>query len=112
MKKKFDVKLTILLVSLFVSLLILILFNQSKVGLFFGFFLLGLTLVGYGYYRVSLLNATIKKTDEELDEEDDDKLIDEVMKELKQVKKLKRSTMVTFYLAGGLLVVFAFLMLI
>lgn len=66
----------------------------------------------YGYSRVSLYNDTIKKTNEELDEEDVEMdILDEVMKELNHVKRAKRSTMITFYLSGGLLIVLSCLML-
>lgn len=113
MKKKFNLKLTISLVSLFISLLILILFNQNKFGLFFGFLFLGASLLLYGYFRASLLNETINKTNQELEETEyvEDGVVDEVLKELKHVKRLKRSTQITFYLAGGLIIVFSILML-
>lgn len=113
MKKKFNYKLTISLVSLFISLLILIFFNQNKFGLFFGFLFLGASLLLYGYFRASLLNETINKTNQELEETEyvEDGAVDEVLKELKHVKRLKRSTQITFYLAGGLIIVFSILML-
>ena len=113
MKKKFNYKLTISLVSLFISLLILIFFNQNKFGLFFGFLFLGASLLLYGYFRASLLNETINKTNQELEETEyvEDGAVDEVLKELKHVKSLKRSTQITFYLAGGLIIVFSILML-
>ena len=113
MKKKFNYKLTISLVSLFISLLILIFFNQNKFGLFFGFLFLGASLLLYGYFRASLLNETINKTNLELEETEyvEDGVVDEVLKELKHVKRLKRSTQITFYLAGGLIIVFSILML-
>ena len=113
MKKKFNYKLTLSLVSLFISLLILIFFNQNKFGLFFGFLFLGASLLLYGYFRASLLNETINKTNQELEETEDveDGVVDEVLNELKHVKRLKRSTQITFYLAGGLIIVFSILML-
>ena len=113
MKKKFNYKLTLSLVSLFISLLILIFFNQNKFGLFFGFLFLGASLLLYGYFRASLLNETVNKTNQELEETEyvEDGAVDEVLKELKHVKRLKRSTQITFYLAGGLIIVFSILML-
>ena len=113
MKKKFNYKLTISLVSLFISLLILIFFNQNKFGLFFGFLFLGASLLLYGYFRAALLNETINKTNRELEETEyvEDGVVDEVLKELKHIKRLKRSTQITFYLAGGLIIVFSILML-
>lgn len=117
MKKKFNLKLTISLVSLFISLLILILFNQNKFGLFFGFLLLGCALFLYGYYRSSILKTVIDKTNEELEENSDYEteeeviVYNEVLNELKRVKRMKRSAQITFYLAGALVILIAILML-
>lgn len=71
----------------------------------------------YGYFKVSMLKEIISKTNEELEENSDYEtdeevaIYDEVLNELKRVRRMKRSTQITFYLAGALVILIAILML-
>lgn len=80
--------------------------------------LLAVSLVFFAKYRVSKIVQTLQKTEEEIDEEiekgdnADNKLLDEVYKEVAVLNKQKKSLTRTFYFCAGLLIVVALLMLI
>ena len=124
MKKKFNVKLTALLVSLFISLIIIILGNKNKYCLSFGFILLGFCAGLFVLYNNEKTNQTISEIDQELDEielddsfdvdgdGEEDILTDEekvyVMQQLcvqqADLLKRKKKVAITFYLCAGLFI--------
>ena len=113
MKKKFNLKLTIVLVSLFISLLTIILGNKNQYCLSFGFIFLGLTLFLVGNYSCSKIDETSKKIDEEIEETDKtDEESEYVLKELNKVRnqldKKKKSTKLMFSLCAVLLILAGF----
>ena len=119
MKFKFNFKLTAFLVSLFISLIIVILGNKNQYCLSFGFMLMGVSLSLFVLYNNEKTYITIDEIDAQLDEVDlemaevDDELAQEeyayVVKQLylRRVKLLKRKKKValTFYLCSALLVI-------
>lgn len=124
MKKKFNFKLTALLVSLFISLILIILGNSNKYCLSFGFILLGLAAALYVLYNNEKTLHEIDEINKELDEIDlnedfdfdsdgeEDLLNDEdkayVLQQLylRQGNLIKRKKKVTiiFYLCAALMV--------
>lgn len=80
MKKNFNLKLTAFLVSLFISMLVLILGSNNKYCLSFGFMLMGFSL--YLFYMYSK-----EKSDNQLIE------IEERMEELDQTSEENEETM-------------------
>ena len=114
MKKKFNLKLTIVLVSLFISLLIIILGNKNQYCLSFGFIFLGLTLFLFGNYSRSQIDKTIKSLDEDIDTIDKtDEESEYVLKELNKLRskllKKKKSTKLMFGLCAVLLILVGFI---
>lgn len=120
MKKEFNFKLTMFLVSLFVSLTILILGNKNKYCFCFGFILLGISLAFYVWFNNDKTEKLVKQIDEEMEKVPDDESLDEeervyVFKELgkRQAKlsKQRKKTSFVFYLSAGLLILLAILTL-
>ena len=70
MKKRFNLKLTMFLVSLFVSLLILVLGNKNIYCLSFGLILLGVSLGLFIYYAIGETDIAVKQIEEDIDEID------------------------------------------
>ena len=71
MKKfKFNYKLTISLVSLFISLLLIILGNKNYYCLSFGFIIMGLAIAFYAMYKTDKFNEVILEINNEIDELD------------------------------------------
>ena len=126
MKFKFNFKLTAFLVSLFISLLIIILGNKNKYCLSFGFAMLGFALVIFVMYNNEKTDKTIEEVDAQIDElsqeytdlDEEDDLNGEVLEEnyaysIKQLYirrskllKRKKKVVITFYLCAALLVLF------
>lgn len=119
MKFKFNFKLTAFLVSLFLSLIILILGNKNQYCLCFGFILLGLSAALFVYYNNDKTTQTIEEINKEVDEldeefaqfEDNEEIQEERAYALQQLylrqnrlMKRKRKVSVTFYLCAGLLI--------
>lgn len=113
MKQKFNLKLTLVAVSLFVSLLLLAFSGKHKVCLFLGLLFLGLNLFAFAFIKVQQINEVLKKTDTELEEYEgeDDALLDEVYKQIRKLKSTRRKTQIVFYITSILLVVMAFVTL-
>ena len=110
MKTKFNLKLTLAVVSLFVSLIFLVFSSKSKVCLFFGLLLLGFTLIFFAYTRVQDMKVVERKTEEEIEAEEDVdvQVLHETYKELGKLKRTKIKTQIVFYLTGALLIVASF----
>lgn len=117
MKGKFNIKLTAFLVSLFVSLLIIILGNKNKYCLAFGFIVLSLSVVLYVLYnddKTKEINAEIEEriaeieNDNEMPEDERDYAMQELF--LCQIKLMKRKKRITiiFYLFAIMLFVLGF----
>ena len=119
MKFKFNFKLTAFLVSLFLSLIVLILGNKNQYYLSFGFVLLGISAILFVFYTnektqqaIEEVDREIEKYDEEFDEfEETEELLDErayVMQQLylsqNKLMKRKRKVTITFYLCAALLI--------
>ena len=113
MKKNFSLKLTIFLVSLFISLLILILGNKNQYCLSFGFICLGFSIASYVFYNDEKTTKEIALIEQQLEELDEDETIEEEEKDfieqqlyLRENKLLKNKKKVTivFYLSAVLLV--------
>lgn len=109
MKFKFNLKLTLFLVSLFVSLLLVILGSKNKYCLCFGFILMGVSLVLFTLYHNEKVSKELINTNETLNEvENDEELTEDeqvyVMEQLfirqKNLIKKKRSVIITFDLCG------------
>ncbi len=110
MRSKFNFKLTLAAVSLFISLILLVLGNKTKVCLFLGLFLLGVTLIFFAHTRVQDMKLVERKTEEEIDEEEnvDVDVLNETYKELSRLRRTKIKTRIVFYTAGALLIIFSF----
>lgn len=121
MKKfKFNLKLTIFLVSLFVSLLLIVLGSKNKYCLSFGFMLLGASLIVFLTYAKEKIQNSLNELSQDIDEIDVNEEISEedkvyIMKELfirqKQLSKKKISLNIVFCLCGFMLVVFGLISL-
>lgn len=123
MKFKFNFKLTIFLVSLFVGLLLLILGNANKYCLSFGFIVSGLSLELFVWYYLEKLEQYSNDINTQIDEieaeeiEFDDEELEELKEEetvyalkqlyiaQKKIKKKKRSVKILFTLCGALLAI-------
>ncbi len=117
MKKNFNIKLTAFLVSLFVSLLIVILGNKNQYCLGFGFMLMALSVVLYVLYNDEKTAQICTEIDERISEiENDDSMPeaerDYAMQELflGQIKLTKRKKKITviFYSFAIMLFILGF----
>lgn len=106
--RKFKLKLTLSLVSLFISLILCAFSNINKYCLFFGLILLGLSIVFFALHKNDELRAKIKELNEKMDEVEDD---DEYIDEYKAKKKEQRKLMISFISCACLLILVAFLVL-
>ena len=113
MKKKFDFKLTAILVSLFIGFLLLVLGNKNKYCLSFGFIVLGISVVLYGLNKRNQLKNLIAKYDTALDEESENAaLIIELAKQRNKLTRQKNFTCSMICFFGILLVIGGFVGLI
>ena len=110
MKNKFNLKLTLSLVSLFISLILIIVGNKNNYCLSFGFILMGAALVFYAINKAKSIDGLIIEVVNEMDEVplENVYLQQELAKEIKSLKKQKRNLNITFYLAAFLLVLVGF----
>ena len=107
MKKNFNLKLTLSLVSLFVSLLLIILGNKNTYCLSFGFILLGIALAIYAMNKAEQIDSAIIEVANEIEETPIENVFaqQELAIEMKKYKKQKSKLNVTFYLCAVLLVI-------
>lgn len=128
MKSKFNLKLTIFLVSLFVSLLLVILGGKVKLCLSFGFIIMGVSLFLFIWYNNERIKKALDELNEKIDEidaldndyeyesqEEEDEAEEEkvyILKELYSrqgyVEKKKKSMFVMFGICGLALIVLGF----
>ena len=110
MKKQFDFKLTIFLVSLFIGLLLIVLGNKNEYCLSFGIICLGFSLGMYSLYRVGQLDESLKLVDEDIEEADPDDAY--TLKELRKIKsrlkKQRRTCSIVFMIGAVLLIIIGF----
>ncbi|MBQ9795376.1 MAG: hypothetical protein IJW36_00240 [Clostridia bacterium] len=113
MKIKFNFKLTVFLVSLFISLLILILGNKNSYCLSFGFICLGLSIALYVWYNNEKSINSIAEIDSQVEIIEDDETVDDNEKTymisqlyLRQSKLIKNKKKVArvFYITAVLFV--------
>lgn len=111
MKKfKFNYKLTISLVSLFISLLLIILGSKNKYCLSFGFILMGVAIAFYAVYKTEMFDATIVEINNDIEETnpEDTFAITQLNKEKKRFISQRKRFNFVFYLCAFLLVVVGF----
>ena len=110
MKFKFNYKLTISLVSLFVSFLLIILGNKNRYCLSFGFILMGVAIAFYAIYKTEKFNETIIEISNEIEEtnEEDTFSLTQLNKERKRFVSQKKRFNFVFYLCAFLLVIVGF----
>ena len=112
MKNRFDLKLTISMVSLFIGLLLVILGNQNKYCLSFGIIFIGLAVILFCIYKTAGLNRNISELDLVIDETDDIDILNELSKERLKKNRQKIKMQISFYLFGALLIIVGFCALI
>ena len=110
MKNKFNLKLTLSLVSLFISLILIIVGNKNNYCLSFGFILMGVALGLYALYKSEAIDNVLVEINNDIEETDvtDAFTLQELFKERKKFTKQKRNLNFTFYLCAILLVVVGF----
>ena len=125
MKFKFNLKLTAFMVSLFISLLLVILGSNNLYCLSFGFIVMGASLFLFVWYMNEKIENALIEVNKAIDEitnyedfeedETDAEIAEEayVLQQLyvrqKQLIKKKRSVKTVFTLCGGALILLAFL---
>ena len=107
--KKFNIKLTISLVSFFISLILFVFSDKQLVCIGIACWLLAFALVFFALSRSEGANKLLKNIDEEIEnsnqDEDDD--ADLKLTKNKIVKNMKRTTF-TMYFCASLLVIVGF----
>ncbi len=114
MKFKFNLKLTVFLVSLFVALLLVILGNKNTYCLSFGFITLGISLGLFIWYSnekyetmLTNINSDIDEVDvsEEIEEEEKTYILQQLYIKQKKIKKTKQRIIICFALCAVSLIV-------
>ncbi len=105
--KKFDLKLTAFLVSLFIGLLLIILGSYYSYCLSFGLIITGVSLGIYAVYRTAKINEILQEIEEEISDipVEDSYTLKELIKLKSKYKKQRRSVSIVFYLTAVLLIV-------
>ncbi len=106
--KKFDLKLTGFLVSLFIGLLLMILGNKNAYCLSFGLILIAIGLVFYALHANDKTKQDLESIDKQLDNTDDDYEIRELRKAERKIKKNLKGINVLFYVSAAFLVILSF----
>ena len=110
MKFKFNYKLTISLVSLFVSFLLIILGNKNNYCLSFGFILMGVGIAFYALYKSEKFDDTIVEINNDIEQTDQEDTfsLNQLNKEKKKFISQRKRVNFVFYLCACLLVVVGF----
>ena len=105
--KKFNLKLTISLVSFFISIILLVLGDKSKYCLSFGLIFIGLAVIMLAVYKTSDIDKAIREIEEESQQLDKEQTAEfaEIEKYKRKLKKMKVRMSIAFYLFGGLLII-------
>jgi len=117
MKKKFDLKLTACLVSLFISFLLIIFFNDIPGVLALSFVIMAVVLYFLAKIRIEKIDLTLENTEIDIDQqkklgEIDDEDLEEVYKQMAQLTKQKKSIKFVFNAAAIMLLVVALLIIL
>ena len=107
---KFNYKLTISLVSLFISLLLIILGNKNNYCLSFGFILMGVALGFYTFYKAEKFDSAIVEINNDIEETnlEDTFALNELNKEKKRFIKQRKRFNFVFYFSAFMLVIVGF----
>ena len=114
MKFKFNIKLTICLVSLFVGFILLIVGNQNKYCQSFGFFFLSVGIVFFAIDRTNKIDKRRIEIDKILDNEkelDDEQLL-EINAEFSKLYKQRKRVKIVSYLSAILFIIVGIFVLI
>ncbi len=103
--KKFNFKLTIALVSLFVSVILLVFANMAKECIGFACFFMAVSCITFALNRKEKIDTTIRLTNEDLENEEDDEVVYQVQLEKKKYLKSARRIQFSLYLCAVLLVI-------
>lgn len=114
MKFKFNYKLTISLVSLFIGFILFIFGNENKYCLFFGFIFFAIGLIMLAVDRTRKIDKRRIEIDNQLysDEELKDELLTELNNESYRLNRQKKRINITSYACAILFVVVAIFVLI
>ena len=106
MKFKFNFKLTISLVSLFIGLLLIVLGNKSNYCLSFGFILFGIAIAFYAVQKGEKFDSAIVEINNDIEQtsEKDSFSLKQLNKEKKKFINQKRRFNFVFYLSAFLMV--------
>lgn len=109
MKNKFNLKLTLSLVSLFISLILVIVGNKNKYCLSFGFILMGIAIALYAMYQTDRINKALIDVNNEIEESANNEFtVKQLYKEVAFLNKKRRRLNFVFYLCASLLVLVGF----
>ena len=113
MKIKLNSKLTLSLVSLFISLILVIVGNKNNICLSFGFMLMGASLALYAMHQTDKINDALVEISNEIEEAGNDEFaIKQLYKESSFLNKKRRRLNFVFYLAATLLMFVGFALII
>jgi len=110
MKKNFNYKLTISLVSLFISLLLIILGNKNNYCLSFGFILMGVAIAFYALFKTEKLDSALIEVNNDIQNasNEDTFVLQQLAKEQRKLIKMKKRLGFVFYSCATLLVIVGF----
>lgn len=110
MKKNFNLKLTLALVSLFVSLILIVVGNKNNYCLSFGFILMGVALALYTMSKSEELDKYLIEIKNAMEETDPQETftLNQLEKDRKKINKQKASLNSVFYITAVLLVIVGF----
>ena len=105
--KKFNFKLTIILVSLFISMVLCGLSNINKYCLFFGLIMLGITSILFAWYKYEDVKKREDEANSVMEEVDPDDYVDIA----KPIRKEKKKLLSSFIGLAIFLIIIAFISL-
>ena len=105
MKKKFDYKLTAILVSLFIGFLLVVLGNKNKYCLALGFIILGIASIFYALSKRKQLTEIMIQYENAIEEEESAIALIELGKQRNKLAKQRNFTCSMFFIFGFLLIV-------
>lgn len=114
MKFKFNIKLTICLVSLFIGFVLLVVGNQNMYCQSFGFFSLAVGIISFAIDRTNKIDKRRIEIDKILDNEkelDDEQLL-EINAEFSKLYKQRKRVKIVSYLSAILFIIVGIFVLI
>ncbi len=110
--KKYNLKLTVSMVSLFISIVLCFFSNTNKYCLFFCLIFLAVALIFFSFYKLQDVDKRLKslhdKIDNDIDEEDGE---ENFYAQINSAKKEKRKLLISFNFFAILLIIIAFILL-